>query len=291
MLHVIRVVLVTLALGAAVQPGQSPAVLSVSAAISLSDALEEAGRAYRTAGAGDVRFNFAGSNVLARQILSGAPVDVFVSADDAQMRLVEAAGAVAPGTRIDLLGNSLAVVLATSAPDVPNVEALTQPGIRRIALGDPEAVPAGVYAKQYLQAAGVWDRLSTRIIPVANVRAALTAAETGNVQAAIVYASDLPASTRTRLAFIVSGPAAPRIVYPAAILARSKNRAEAERFLAFLKGPEASAVFKRYRFEPLAATRSPDMPASETRLLRQSPDLHVQRLSRRPDIEVGRARR
>ena len=200
MSQVIRVVLVALGLSAAVQPPRSPAVLSVSAAISLSDALEEAGRAYRAAGAGDVRFNFAGSNVLARQILSGAPVDVFVSADDAQMRMVEAAGAVAPGTRIDLLGNSLAVVLASSAPAVANVEALTQPGIRRIAVGDPEAVPAGVYAKQYLQAAGVWDRLSTRIIPVANVRAALTAAETGNVQAAIVYASDLSASTRTRLA-------------------------------------------------------------------------------------------
>jgi len=98
----------------------------------------------------------------------------------------------------------------------------------------------------------VWDRLLARIVPVANVRAALTAVETGNVEAAIVYESDLAAASRARLAFVVSGPAAPRIVYPGAILARSKNRREAERFLAFLRGNECSAIFKRFRFEPIA---------------------------------------
>ena len=233
------------------QPG-APAPLTVSAAISLTDALEEAGRAYRAAGGGEVRFNFGGSNVLARQILNGAPVDLFVSADEAQMKLIEAAGAIAPDTRVELLGNKLAVVLSPSAPAVKDAEGLAQPGIRRMALGDPDAVPAGVYAKQYLQSAGVWDRLLARIVPVANVRAALTAVETGNVEAAIVYESDLAAASRARLAFVVSGPAAPRIVYPAAILARSKNRREAERFLAFLRGNEGSAIFKRFRFEPIA---------------------------------------
>jgi molybdate transport system substrate-binding protein len=225
--------------------------LTVSAAISLTDALEEAGRAYRAAGGGEVRFNFGGSNVLARQILKGAPVDLFVSADEAQMKLIEAAGAIAPDTRVDLLGNKLAVVLSSSAPPVKDAEGLAQPGIRRMALGDPDAVPAGVYAKQYLQSAGVWDRLLARIVPVANVRAALTAVETGNVEAAIVYESDLAAARHARLAFVVPGPAAP-IVYPAAILARSKNRPEAERFLAFLRGKEGSAIFKRFRFEPIA---------------------------------------
>jgi molybdate transport system substrate-binding protein len=224
------------------QPGV-PAPLTVSAAISLTDALEEAGRAYRAAGGGEVRFNFGGSNVLARQILNGAPVDLFVSADEAQMKLIEAAGAIAPDSRVDLLGNKLAVVLSSSAPAVKDAEGLAQPGIRRMALGDPDAVPAGVYAKQYLQSAGVWDRLLSRIVPVANVRAALTAVETGNVEVAIVYESDLAAASRARLAFVV---------YPAAILGRSKNRREAERFLAFLRGNEGSAIFKRFRFEPIA---------------------------------------
>ena len=233
----------------------APVVVTVSAAISLTDALEQAGRAYRAAGGGEVRFNFAGSNVLARQILNGAPVDLFISADEAQMTLVEAAGGVASGTRIDLLGNHLAVVLSASAPAIKDAEGLAQPAIRRIALGDPDAVPAGVYARQYLRSGGLWDRVSQKVIPVANVRAALTAAETGNVDAAIVYESDVAAASKTRLAFVVSGTAAPRIVYPAAILARSKARREAERFLAFLRSSEASAIFKRFRFEPITGPR------------------------------------
>src|SRR4051812_46265512 len=90
-------------------PARPAAILTVSAAISLTDALEEAGRLHRTAGGDDVRFNFGGSNVLARQIVNGAPVDVFISADEAQMKLVEAAGELLPGSRVDLLGNTLAV--------------------------------------------------------------------------------------------------------------------------------------------------------------------------------------
>jgi molybdate transport system substrate-binding protein len=145
--------------------GQAPAappVVTVSAAISLTDALEEAARTYRDAGGAELRFNFAGSNVLARQILNGAPVDLFISADEAQMKLVEDSGAIAPGTRIDLLANRLAVVLSSSAPAVNDAGGLAQPAIRRLALGDPQAVPAGVYAKQYLQATGVCHRLRIR---------------------------------------------------------------------------------------------------------------------------------
>jgi molybdate transport system substrate-binding protein len=229
--------------------------ITVSAAISLSDALEAAAGAFRSAGGGEVRFNFAGSNVLARQIVSGAPVDLFVSADAAQMDVVAAAGEVVVGTRIDLLANRLAVVLAPAAPAVSEVSGLEQSGIRRIALGDPAAVPAGAYARQFLQSAGHWERLAARIVPVANVRAALAAAEAGTVEAAIVYESDLSAGSRARLAFVVSGPHAPVIVYPAAVLARSRNRAAADQFLAFLRGPAASAIFRNYKFEPRAELR------------------------------------
>src|SRR6478609_1027980 len=197
---------------------QAPAVITVSAAISLTDALDEIGRAYRASGGPEVRFNVAGSNVLARQIVNGAPVDLFVSADETQMTVVEQAGGVAPGTRVDLLRNQLAVVVPAAGPAIAAIEALAQPAIRRLALGDPEAVPAGVYAKQYLQAVGLWTALSSRVVPVVNVRAALTAVETGSADAAIVYRSDVTAANRARLAFVVSGDKAPRIVYPAAIV-------------------------------------------------------------------------
>ncbi len=227
-----------------------PSPITVSAAISLTDALTACAQAYKADGGGEVRFNFAGSNVLARQIVNGAPVDVFISADEEQMRLVEKAGAAAPGTKVDLLHNHLAVIVPSPGPAVASVADLAGAEVKRIALGDPAAVPAGVYAKQYLEAAGVWDSVSRKVVPVANVRAALRAAETGNVDAAIVYASDLVGARGVRRAFLVHGPDAPAISYPAAVMASSTNRASAERFLAFLRGQAAGALFTRYGFEP-----------------------------------------
>ena len=227
-------------------------VLTVSAAISLTDALEEAGRAYDSTRE-SVRFNFAGSNVLARQIVSGAPVDVYISADEAQMNVVAAAGAIDPTSRIDLLGNRLAVL--TRRVPLDSVRALLGPGIRRIAIGDPAAVPAGVYARQYLQAAGVWDRLQPKLVPVGNVRAAVTAVENGSADAAIAYETDAIAAKSATTALVISGPDAPRIVYPAAILARARNRMAAVRFLSFLRGPAATAIFTRYKFVTLAPIR------------------------------------
>ena len=244
--------LAVLLLWALLPPGPAPpAPLVVSAAISLTDALEEAGRAWTAAGGGMVRFNFAGSNVLARQIVAGAPVDVFISADEAQMQVALAAGAIVPETKVDLFGNRLAVVTAAGAPAIRTVQDLTQPGVKRIAIGDPQAVPAGVYAKQFLQRAGVWDALAGRIVPVAHVRAALSAVETGSADAAIVYQSDVRDGGAARIAFLVTGPLAPRIVYPGAVVRRSKDRAAAARFLAFLGGSEAGAIVRRYRFEPM----------------------------------------
>jgi molybdate transport system substrate-binding protein len=230
--------------------------ITVSAAVSLTDALEAIGAAYRAVGGDAVRFNFAGSNVLARQIVSGAPVDLFISADEAQMTLAEATGAVEKQTQLDLLGNRLAVVTPRGAArSMPNVSALLQPAVRRIAIGDPAAVPAGVYARQYLQAEGLWDRLQSRLVPVGNVRAALAAAANASADAAIVYETDAASSPAVDLAFVVSGRNAPRIMYPAAIVAASKHRAAAERFLTFLRGPAATAIFERFKFVPLAAVR------------------------------------
>lgn len=232
---------------AALAPAPASESILVSAAISLTDALQEVHAAYAAAGGGDVRFNFAGSNVLARQIVNGAPADVFISADEAQMNYAQERGAIDGSSRFDLLANRLAVVTRRdNAGSVPDAAALTQ--VRRIAIGDPAAVPAGAYARQFLERAGLWDRVQSRLIPLGNVRAALAAVESGGADAAIVYESDAAASTRVALAFVVSGPAAPRIVYPAAVVTRSGKRQEAVKFLRFLRGPEALAIFRKYRF-------------------------------------------
>lgn len=228
-------------------PAQASETILVAAAISLTDALEEVRGAYEAAGGGgEVRFTFAGSNALARQIVNGAPVDVFISADAAQMDHVQARGAIDPGSRFDLLTNRLAVVTPPGrAGTIPDLAALVR--AKRIAIGDPAAVPAGVYAKQFLERAGSWEQLKDRVLPLAHVRAALRAVATGGADAGIVYESDAAASSRVEIAFVVTGAAAPHIVYPAAIVTRSRHRAEGEKFLAFLRGPDARAIFRKYR--------------------------------------------
>jgi molybdate transport system substrate-binding protein len=237
-------------------PGTAPAALTVAAAISLTDVLGAVERAYVAAGGGALRFTFAASNVLARQIVNGAPIDLFISADSAQMKVVEEARAVDARTRVDLLGNRLAVVAPKGrARSLADGASLARPSVRRIAIGDPAGVPAGAYAREYLQREGLWDRLQSRLIPVASVRAALTAAANATVDAAIVYETDVPSSKDVEQAFVVTGANAPTIVYPAAIVTASKQRAAAERFLAFLGSSEASAIFARFKFVPLTAAR------------------------------------
>ena len=233
-----------------------PEPITVSAAISLTNALEEIGRAYEAAGGGAVRLNFGGSNVLARQIINGAPVHLFISADEAQMDLVERAGAVMAGTRLALLGNQLVVIAPRgNHAQIKDLDALERPDIRRIAVGDPAAVPAGVYTRQYLHARGKWLVLGPKLVPLPNVRAALAAVANGSADAGIVYESDATASDAVEIGFVILAAEGPPIVYPAALVRHTARRAEAERFLAFLRGPVATAVFERHKFVPLAARR------------------------------------
>jgi len=235
-------------------PQAPPEPITVAAAVSLTDVLEEAAKAYAAGSGGPVRFNLAGSNVLARQIVNGAPADVFISADEAQMEVVEKAGAILAGSRVELVGNQLAVAAAPEKAELVRQQFARAPAeIRRLAIGDPAAVPAGVYAKRYLEQKNLWKPYESRIVPTTNVRAALAAVETGSADAAIVYLTDLAAARSAVLAFAVPAADGPRIVYPAAVVAASRNKAGAQRFLAFLRQPEASAMFARYKFIVLPA--------------------------------------
>jgi molybdate transport system substrate-binding protein len=247
--------LVVLALAVGLAPFQAvtPPPITVAAAVSLAEVLEDIARAYAQAGGGPLRFNLAGSNVLARQIVNGAPADVFISADEAQMDVIEKAGAVLAGSRVDLIANQLAIVATPERVDFVRREFARAPAeLRRVAIGDPAAVPAGVYARRYLERRGLWTAYASRIVPTTNVRAALAAVETGSVDAAIVYVTDLAAARTAVLAFAVPVAEGPRIVYPGAVLAASRNQTEAKRFLAFLRGPAAAAIFARHKFAPLA---------------------------------------
>jgi molybdate transport system substrate-binding protein len=228
--------------------------ITVSAAISLTDALTAVARAYADTG-GAVRFNFGASNVLARQIVNGAPVDVFISADEAQMDVVGAAGLLQNGSRVNLLRNQLAVAVPSDRPRIfTSIRELTDPAYKRIAVGDPAAVPAGVYAKQYLEKEGLWDAIQGRLVPTVSVRAALAAVESGAADAAIVYHTDVRISLRATVAWVVPADRGPRILYPAAIVRTTTLPDESKRFVDFLLGDAAARIFERFGFSPVSAS-------------------------------------
>lgn len=236
------------ALAAAVQL-PIPSSITVSAAASLTDALTSSAEVYRDAGHGGARFNFAASNQLAQQIVAGSAPDVFISADEAQMDVVAHAGLLMPGTRVDLLGNQLAVVVPSDHPRTfTSIGDLNRPAFKRIGIGDPTGVPAGVYAKDYLEKVGLWPALQSRIVPLASVRAALAAAETGAVDAAIVYRTDARIASRATVVWVVPAAEGPHIVYPAAIMAATHEPDAAKRFLDFLQGSTAWSVLERFGF-------------------------------------------
>ena len=230
--------------------------LTVSAAVSLTDVMEAIGRAYSAAGGRSLRFNFGASNALARQIVNGAPVDVFISADEAQMDLVAKAGMIEEGSRTPIAQNQLAIVTRRDlAVPLTSVAALNTPGIRRIAMGDPAAVPAGVYARQYLERAGLWSELQDKLVPAASVRAALAAVANGAADAGIVYVTDARGSKEVRLAHVIADSDAPRIAYPACVVRTSTDKSEARKFLNFLTSAEATRLLGEHGFRPVTRGR------------------------------------
>jgi molybdate transport system substrate-binding protein len=219
--------------------------IQVFAAASLADALSEAVRGWEAASGHHAVFNFGASSDLSRQIGAGAPADVFFSADAAQMDALEREGLVRAADRSDLLSNTLVVIVpAASTARVSAARDLV--AFKRIAIADPQAVPAGVYARTWLEGLGLWPRIEPAVVPTLHVRAALAAVESENADAGIVYKTDAASSKRARIAFEVAREQGPAIRYPVAALARSAPAASA--FVAYLHSPAARAVFTRHGF-------------------------------------------
>jgi molybdate transport system substrate-binding protein len=201
--------------------------ISVAAAASLRDVLADAARVYQQRSGERVELDFAGSNVLAQQIRAGAPVDLFIAADEKTM------DSVAPlvESRRDLLSNRLLILGDLRAA-------------KRVAIGNPAAVPAGVYARAYLQRAGLWAEVAPKVVPCEDVRAALAAFDGGNAGAAIVYVTDAPG----RRGQVVDWD----IRYPAAVVRGARHAAAARRLLHWLGSKEGRAIFERYGFVPIS---------------------------------------
>ena len=225
------------------------AEITVFAAASLTDSLKEIAAVYENQSGDKIIFSFAASSTLARQIEEGAPADVFFSADEAKMDGLEKNNLIDPATRKSRLGNSLIVVIAAdSALQIRSASDLTNASIRQIALADSKAVPAGVYAKAWLTQQQLWRAIEPKVVPTENVRAALAAVESGNVEAGVVYKTDAGISKKVKVAYEVPAADLPVISYPMALVKDSKQPEAAKKFLNYLDSKEAGDTFNKFGF-------------------------------------------
>jgi molybdate transport system substrate-binding protein len=224
--------------------------LTVSAAASLTDAFKEIAPRFEAAKPGvTVRFNFAASGVLLQQIVQGAPVDVFASADQDTMNRGAAQKLLAAETRRDFASNTLVLITPpASAPSpIRQLGDLALPGVRRIAVGKAASVPVGRYTQQALEAAQLWSGLQPKLVFADNVRQVLDYVSRGEVEAGFVYRTDAElARGKVRVALTVGGHAP--VSYPAAVVADSRHAALAHDFVHFLGGGEAQAILARHGF-------------------------------------------
>lgn len=225
------------------------ATLRVSAAASLADALKEIHGLYEKKTGGKIELNLGASSQLARQIEEGAPADVFISADLAKMEGLEKKGLVNVATKENQLSNTLVVVVPSDSKlQIEGGKTLADAGVAKIAFADPKAVPAGIYGKEWLTKLNLWDKVEPKVIATENVRAALAAVESSNVDAGIVYKTDAAISKKVKVAFEVPAGEGPVITYPVAALKSSSHADAAKAYLDFLDSPEAKAVFEKFGF-------------------------------------------
>lgn len=225
-------------------PLRAADTITIFAAASTTDTVQALAKAYAAERGVHVTCSFASSSTLAKQIENGAPADVFLSADQTWMDYLVMKQAIVPTSRVDLLANSLVFIAATGKSPSITVEqgfAIADAFSGRLAIGDPTNVPAGIYAKEAFSALGWWEVLSTRLAPVADVRAALTLVELGEADLGVVYATDAKASAKVGVVAAIPQHLHTPIRYPVALTTTAKPAAAA--FLAYLQSAAGRAVF------------------------------------------------
>lgn len=245
-----------LALALAACGGDSPqkTEVTVFAAASLRDVMAEVGAGFEAASGVHPVFNFAGSDVLAQQVKAAPVADVFLSASERWMDEVEKAGRLVPGSRRVFLSNRLVIVAhVSSAFELASPADLAALEFRVLSLADPRGVPAGQYARQFLETVAtpegnLWQRLEPKVVPALDVRAALALVEAEPAALGIVYRTDAAVSKKVRVLYEVPAELSPEIRYAGAAVAGSPSPAAAGQFLDFLAGPEATAIFERHGF-------------------------------------------
>lgn len=225
--------------------------LTIFAAVSLKEALDEQVGRFAAETGGKIAISYGGSNALAKQIEAGAPADIFLSADTDWIDYLDRHHLLRPGTRTDLLRNRLVLVEPADARTAlsigPRFALGPALGSGRLAMANPDSVPAGRYGKAALTALGVWASVESRIARTDNVRAALMLVARGEAPFGIVYATDAVAEPKVRIVDTFPERTHAPIVYPVAIVASSAS-AGAQRFIDDLSSPAARAIWMRHGF-------------------------------------------
>lgn len=224
----------------------------VSAAASLKDSLTEIEKLYSYEKPDvKVTFNFGGSGMLQQQIEQGAPADLFISAGESQIKALNQTGLLVKDSVVNLVGNDLVVIAGKENNEVNALQDLTKSSVQHVSIGTPESVPAGKYAQESLIKLNLWDNLQSKTVLAKDATQVLSYVETGNAEAGIVYKSDAQGSEKVKVVMSLPSGSHSAIVYPAGVVAASKNQQAADDFLEYLQSSEALKVFRKYGFSTL----------------------------------------
>lgn len=228
---------------------QSNTSLLVSAAASLKDVLEEIKPLYQQNKPNvKISYNFGSSGALQQQIEQGAPTDIFISAAKKQVDALEQKGLLVAGTRNIIAKNRLVLVVPNNFVGLTSFYNLKDAKVKKIALGEPRSVPAGQYAQQVLEKLKIWNQVKSKLVFANNVRQVLASVETGNAEAGLVYVTDAKMSNKVKIVVAADEKYHSAIIYPLAVVKRSKNLAAAKEFSQFLSSEQTKTVFKKYGF-------------------------------------------
>lgn len=236
------------------RPQATQADLTISAAVSLKDALDAIAPVYRQQQPHvALHYNLGASGTLQQQIVQGAPVDVYISASPHQMDGLAKQGLLLAGTRRDLLRNTIVLIVPaepTGASLANGFADLSKPGVKFVAIGEPATVPAGKYAQEVLTHFGLYDSLKPKFVLASDVRQVLMYVASGYADAGIVYATDAKTTSQVKVVTVAPEDSHAPVVYPVAVLANSKNAGAAKTFVGFLESAQAQDVFAKYGFSP-----------------------------------------
>jgi molybdate transport system substrate-binding protein len=228
---------------------QSNTSLLISAAASLKEALEEIKPLYQQSKSNvNISYNFGSSGALQQQIEQGAPADIFISAAKKQVDALEQKGFLVAGTRNIIAKNRLVLVVPKNVGGITSFYSLKDAKVKKIAIGEPRSVPAGQYAQQVLEKLKIWTEVKSKLVFANNVRQVLASVESGNADAGLVYITDAKISNQVKIVVTADEKYHSPIIYPLAVVKRSKNINAAKEFSQFLSSDQAKMVFKKYGF-------------------------------------------